>query len=117
MSFALAHQSKNKAGDSKTSTPAKAILYHSNNSARSSHDPVIHPQRTFGNQGIQSFIPSGTGFDFGKIGIKPKLKISQPGDIYEQEADKVAEEVLVSMSSASGPDMHLPTTNSIDERV
>jgi hypothetical protein len=92
MSFALVRQ--NKTGDSKTSMPAKAIMYHSNNSARSSHDSVIHPQCTFGNQCVQTFIPSGTGFDFGKIGIKPKLKISQPGDIYEQEADKVAEEVM-----------------------
>jgi hypothetical protein len=92
MSFAFVRQ--NKMGDSKPSMPAKAILYHSNNSARSSHDSVIHPQCTFGNQCVQTFIPSGTGFDFGKIGIKPKLKISQPGDIYEQEADKVAEEVM-----------------------
>jgi hypothetical protein len=95
MSFALVRQ--NKTGDSKPSMPANAILYHSNNSARSSHDSVIHfihPQCTFGNQCVQTFIPSGTGFDFGKIGIKPKLKISQPGDIYEQEADKVAEEVM-----------------------
>ena len=92
MSFALVRQ--NKTGDSKPSMPAKAILYYSNNSARSSHDSVIHPQCTFCNQCVQTFIPSGTGFDFGKIGIKPKLKISQPGDIYEQEADKVAEEVM-----------------------
>src|SRR5215212_9756980 len=32
-------------------------------------------------------------FDFSRIGIQPKLKVSQPGDLYEQEADKVAEQV------------------------
>ena len=72
MSFALVHQ--NKTGDSKPSMPAKAILYHSNNSARSSHDSVIHPQCTFGNQCVQTFIPSGTGFDFGKM-------ITDSGDV------------------------------------
>jgi hypothetical protein len=33
-------------------------------------------------------------FDFAKIGIHPKLKIAQPGDVYEQETDRVAEQVM-----------------------
>jgi hypothetical protein len=34
-------------------------------------------------------------FDFAKIGIlQPKLKVSQPNDVYEQEADRVAEQVM-----------------------
>ena len=32
--------------------------------------------------------------DFAMIGIHPKLKIGQPGDVYEQEADIVAEQVM-----------------------
>ena len=30
----------------------------------------------------------------GGIYLQPKLKVSQPGDIYEQEADRVAEKVM-----------------------
>jgi hypothetical protein len=33
-------------------------------------------------------------FNFAKIGIQPKLKVSHPGDEYEQEADRVAEQVM-----------------------
>lgn len=36
----------------------------------------------------------GTGFDFARIGIQPKLKVNQPGDRYEQEADLVAEQIM-----------------------
>jgi hypothetical protein len=32
--------------------------------------------------------------DFAKIGIHPKLKIGQPGEVYEQETDRVAEQVM-----------------------
>jgi hypothetical protein len=33
-------------------------------------------------------------FNFAKIDIQPKLKVSQPDDIYEQEADRVADQVM-----------------------
>ena len=33
-------------------------------------------------------------FDFVMIGIHSKLKIGQPGDVYEQEADIVAEQMM-----------------------
>ena len=53
------------------------------------------------------------GFDFSKIGIiQPKLKISQPGDVYEQEADRVAEQVM-RMTDPSGSVM--PQGAAIDE--
>ena len=32
--------------------------------------------------------------DIAMIGIHPKLKIGQPGNVYEQEADIVAEQVM-----------------------
>jgi hypothetical protein len=41
-------------------------------------------QRTHGNRYVQRVV----------AGIQAKLKIGQPGDIYEQEADRVAEEVM-----------------------
>lgn len=40
------------------------------------------------------------GFNFAQIDIHPKWKVSQPGDVYEQEADRVAEQVM----STSTPD-------------
>jgi hypothetical protein len=101
MSFALAHQNKtNKTGDAKTSTPAThtSTTHHhldiNNLNKDDSPDSILYLQRAIGNQAILRMMRSSTGFDFGKIGIQPKLKISQPGDEYEQEADRVAEQVM-----------------------
>lgn len=52
----------------------------------SSADRILQLQRTAGNQAVQRLIKSGT--------LQSKLKISQPNDIYEQEADRVAEQVM-----------------------
>jgi hypothetical protein len=111
MSFALANQSKNSSRDSKTSTSVKhsSTHHHINNLNNGSSDYLIHLQRTVGNQVVQRLVRSknnnnpARGFDFEKIGIlQPKLKVSQPGDEYEQEADKVAEKVMrMSVSSDS----------------
>ncbi len=49
-------------------------------------DRILFLQRTIGNQAIQRLIRSGT--------IQAKLIIGQPGDVYEQEADRVAEQVM-----------------------
>ena len=47
------------------------------------------------NRAVGSPAPFNTGFDFEEIGIlQPKLSVSQPGDIYEQEADVIAEQVM-----------------------
>jgi len=53
-------------------------------------------------EAMQTFMPPRFGHDFSKISVypatprivQPKLKINQPGDEYEQEADRVAEQVL-----------------------
>jgi hypothetical protein len=98
MSFALAHQ--NKVADSRSLTPAKPSSVHNhhriNNLNRNSPDYILHLQQTIGNRSVQRLMPSKeAAFDFAKIGIlQPKLKVSQPGDEYEQEADKVAEQVI-----------------------
>ena len=42
--------------------------------------------RTIGNQAVQRLVKSGT--------LQAKLKIGQPGDKYEQEADRVADKVM-----------------------
>ncbi len=49
-------------------------------------DHIMHLQRTIGNQAVQRLFKSGA--------IHAKLRIGQPNDIYEQEADRVADEVM-----------------------
>ena len=55
--------------------------------SQSSHvDQILFLQRTIGNQAVQRLIKSGT--------LQAKLRIGQPGDKYEQEADRVADAVM-----------------------
>ena len=58
----------------------------SSKSLKSPNDRILFLQRTIGNQAVQRLIKSGT--------LRTKLKIGQPGDIYEQEADRVADVVM-----------------------
>ena len=109
MSFALTHQSKSKEAHNKISKPVKPSPHPRgvNSLSTNSHDSIIHLQRTIGNQAVQRFMRSVTGFV--KTGIQAKLKVSQPGDMYEQEADKVAEQIM-GMSCTS--ESHMPTKSS-----
>lgn len=50
-------------------------------------DHVLYLQRTIGNQAVERLIKSRT--------LQTKLRIGQPDDIYEKEADRVAEEVML----------------------
>jgi Domain of unknown function (DUF4157) len=50
--------------------------------------PLLELQSTIGNQAVLQLLRSGT--------IQAKLAINQPGDIYEQEADRIADRVVVS---------------------
>lgn len=49
-------------------------------------DHIVHLQRTIGNQTVQRLFKSGV--------IQAKLKIGQPNDVYEQEANRVAAQVM-----------------------
>ena len=49
-------------------------------------EQILFLQRTIGNQAVGMLIQSG--------GLQAKLRIGQPGDKYEQEADRVAEQVM-----------------------
>jgi hypothetical protein len=49
-------------------------------------EQVLQLQRTIGNQAVTRLIQSGT--------LQAKLKIGQPDDMYEQEADRVAEQIM-----------------------
>ena len=73
-----------------------------------SHDSIINLQHTFGNQAIQRLMRSNIGFDFAKIPIQPKLKVSEPGDSFEQEADRIADQVI-HMSTSSESQMPIKT--------
>ncbi|HSN77443.1 MAG TPA: DUF4157 domain-containing protein, partial [Anaerolineae bacterium] len=106
--------------------PDKAAL----EPARRQH-PVLHLQRAIGNQAVQRMLQTGVeGREAGLAGsaspdightisriptypttaraIQPKLQISEPGDSYEQEADRVAEEVV------SSPELKLRRACSCD---
>jgi hypothetical protein len=113
MSFAFAHQNKtNKTGDNKKSTSLKHSSYpHINNlEANDSPNSILYLQRAIGNQAVQRLINSNNNtsrFHFAKIGIlQPKLKVSQPGDEYEQEACRMAEQVMATqahLAASSAP--------------
>ncbi|MBW2690368.1 MAG: hypothetical protein JRC99_10620, partial [Deltaproteobacteria bacterium] len=47
---------------------------------------ILFLQRTAGNQAVQRLIGSGA--------LQAKLRIGEPGDVYEQEADRVADAVM-----------------------
>ena len=57
--------------------------------------PIWDLQQTLGNQAVQRMMKSGI--------IQAKLKISHPNDVYEREADKVAEKIM-RMASVSKED-------------
>jgi hypothetical protein len=67
----------------------------------SSIDRILFLQRTIGNQAVGLLIKSGA--------LQAKLKIGQPNDIYEQEADMVAEQVMrmPEPQIASGNNFHI----------
>lgn len=87
--------------------------------------PIIHLQRTIGNQAVQRLLQANTdgrevasdttatngfGHDFTEISVhsktpvnlQAKLTVSAPGDIHEQEADSVAQQV----TSMPEPQLH-----------
>jgi hypothetical protein len=57
---------------------------------------LLQLQSSAGNQAVQGLLRSGA--------IQAKLRVSQPGDGYEQEADQVAEQVMRMPDGPSGDD-------------
>jgi Domain of unknown function (DUF4157) len=55
-------------------------------------DQISFLQRTVGNRGVERLLKSGV--------IQAKLKVNEPGDIYEQEADRIADQVLATPTPA-----------------
>jgi hypothetical protein len=60
--------------------------------ATSPMDQILFLQKTIGNQAVQRLFKSGI--------VQAKLRIGQPNDIYEQEADRIADEVMRMPDSA-----------------
>lgn len=56
-------------------------------------DRVLQLQRTAGNQAVQRLVRSRTSQAKSRA-LQAKLRIGQPDDVYEQEADKIAEQVM-----------------------
>ena len=86
LSFALANQRKNNGAIHKTSMPLRALHQGASDLTMNSHDFISHLPHKIGNQALQRLIRSGT--------IRPKLKVSLPNDVYEKEADRVAEQIM-----------------------
>jgi hypothetical protein len=72
-------------GKDSTSVKSRAELSPSMN-INSPVEQILHLQRSIGNQAVTRLIQSGV--------LQAKLSIGQPGDIYEQEADRAAEQVM-----------------------
>lgn len=64
--------------------------------------PVHQLQRAIGNQAVQRMLQTGGA----ARAIQTKLQISEPGDTYEREADRIADQVMAAPSTgavSSGP--------------
>lgn len=75
-----------KAQESKQKCSNSCKRKSSDNSSGSPADRVLQLQKTAGNLAVQSLIKSRV--------LQAKLRVGQPNDIYEQEADRVAEQVM-----------------------
>ena len=58
--------------------------------------------------------PCRSNMPFNFANIQTKLEVSQPGDIYEQDADRIAEQV---MRIPSSQESYLPINASMDTKV
>ena len=69
-------------------------------------EQILFLQRTIGNQAVGRLLKSGA--------LQAKLRIGQPGDIYEQEADRMAEQVMRTPRTATNaidlPAIHMGPT-------
>src|SRR5215813_15039781 len=75
-----------------TSRTSDQFLPESQTVWRSHGHSFANLQRALGNQGMRTLLESG--------GLQAKLRVSQPGDADEQEADRVAEQIV---STQAGP--------------
>ena len=75
-----------RSGVNKINSDLQTRKINRSGSKASSVDRILYLQRTIGNQAVSRLIRSKA--------VQAKLRIGQPGDVYEQEADRVADEVM-----------------------
>src|ERR1035438_3639929 len=64
-------------------------------------DPAMAAQQAFGNQAVQRMLESRA--------VQAKLEVTPPGDAYEQEAERVADQVTSSAPKAGAPSSAIQT--------
>jgi hypothetical protein len=73
--------------------------------------PMLQMQRVLGNQAVASLVEELSGSREPER-VRPKLRVGQPGNAYEQEADRVADRVMTMSGSgeafASSPVLSAP---------
>ncbi|HEU4596859.1 MAG TPA: DUF4157 domain-containing protein [Pyrinomonadaceae bacterium] len=72
----------------------RAIVRHSAPSRAPAH-PILALQQSIGNQAVGGLL--------GSSAIQAKLRVNQPGDKFEREADQTADAVMRAPSDAAGP--------------
>jgi len=110
--FAQKSKAPQQAIPAKPTIPGRAHYGHSQEVNK-----ILHLQRTIGNQAVQRLLQANTeerntgsatptssrfGHHFSRTpvhssapgGIQPKLMVNTPGDVYEQEADRIADQVM-----------------------
>jgi hypothetical protein len=84
---------------------AQASFFHSHKSGPST--PFLQLQRTLGNRRVGQLIqarrltPEGRIIGGGTVGLQPKLTVGAADDQYEQEADRIARQVMGMADTAS----------------
>ena len=88
----MEQQALTKSSEAKTSDVSRPSAQPAS-SFEVSVDPLSHLQKALGNRGLGRF-------------IQAKLEVSQPDDVHEQEADRVADEVMAGNQSTIGISSH-----------
>src|SRR5438445_12869365 len=86
------HANQQSVGPAAAARQAQSVLRRDSRSSSA----ILDLQRTRGNQFVQSFLRAQT--------VQRKLAVNQPGDRFEQEADRMADQVMrMSVPHARGP--------------
>src|SRR6266487_5204474 len=119
----MEYQRATKSAQREQSKTSSSSLYQTSLNRIKTH-PLLELQRTIGNQAVlnilhsrnmqtdtttQTFVEPRFSHDFSQIPIhstqtatpQTKLQVNQPGDVYEQKADQVAEQVMRMTDSES----------------
>jgi hypothetical protein len=108
-------QKARKASDISLNTQQESPIVSKNqyslSNKQASIDPMSRPLGTRADSHTHQhkFLNSNVRFNFANT-VQDKLKVSQPDDVYEKEADRVAEQVMRMSSPSSELDISLADT-------